>query len=432
MRKTRFLDLLQYAKSNPRQGIILLVFGTAGIFVLGLAERWIGAWADDFLMRHTGLLSTATIGLVEFVARHPVWSILGFSFSVVLGHLIHAYWATHPFHSWHGPNAKKYQRENATDLKRESATSESSMPLARPKIYPTAFGENARDRRSGLFIRNDGEAAFDVTVHDVPFGTAKLQFWSVVPVLTKDKGDVLVEGHIELQRGSGTFATALMGQMVAFDLPDIPVKITYKDADNNWYATECKLERDVLTRGSGIAVKYIAQRPCSKPLSDNGTKSTGIWPVPDVSLTWDLSEEKRNARLLDPEIEKDILIHNRSDKYVYNVQIHPVPLHQELVFDLINEIAPGKQHPTLGRWDGKSSLTVKWAHYFCNQHNAEAAFKQGWILDKTHQRGLSSQFYKIPMAITYDCDGFKYKAEFEFIYDIGDESLFVKKSAWRL
>jgi len=75
--------------------------------------------------------------------------------------------------------------------------------------------------------------------------------------------------------------------------------------------------------------------------------------IPDVALVWDWPDEvKRNGGVLGMAREKDILIHNRSDQYVYNVQVESVKLHQELSFDLINEIAPGSNTGHLGGGTG--------------------------------------------------------------------------------
>jgi hypothetical protein len=137
---------------------------------------------------------------------------------------------------------------------------------------------------------------------------------------------------------------------------------------------------------------------------------------------------KRNLGLLGKQKEKDILIHNRSGQYIYNVQIEPIKLVQELTFDLINEIAPSEKHLALGRWNGKSSLTTEYLYFFGNQQNAQIAFENKWIFDKVHQRGVGDQFYKIPMAVLFESNNIKWRCEFEFIYDIGDESLFKKKS----
>jgi len=149
---------------------------------------------------------------------------------------------------------------------------------------------------------------------------------------------------------------------------------------------------------------------------------------PDVALVWDWSEDQKKIKASDT--EKIILIENRSDRYIYNVQIEPVKLSQQLAFDLINEIAPGKQHAALGRWNGKSSGQTNYLYFFAN--NEQAAVNNGWVFKKLQPQGLSDSFMKIPMRLTYESGGAKWQCDFEFIYDIGDESLFLKKSGQRL
>lgn len=104
---------------------------------------------------------------------------------------------------------------------------------------------------------------------------------------------------------------------------------------------------------------------------------------PDVALVWDWSEDQKRIRASD--IEKIILIENRSNQYIYNVQIEPVKLTQQLTFDLINEIAPRKQHAALGRWNGMSSAHNNYVYFFGN--NEQAALDNGWIFKKVHPTG---------------------------------------------
>lgn len=153
---------------------------------------------------------------------------------------------------------------------------------------------------------------------------------------------------------------------------------------------------------------------------------------PDIALVWDWTEDQKQAHSLIGYTDKNIFIHNRSGQCVYNVQIGPINLKQKMTFDLINEITSSDKHVALARWDGTSSLTTEYAHFFCNQHNAQLAFDNKWIFDKVHQRGVNSQLYKIPMTVFYESNGVKWKSDFEFVYDIGDESMFQKKSTQRL
>lgn len=153
---------------------------------------------------------------------------------------------------------------------------------------------------------------------------------------------------------------------------------------------------------------------------------------PDVAIIWDWPADEKMAKSLIGGTEKFILVENRSDRYVYNVQIDSVKLHQELVFDLINEIAPAKQHAALGRWDGRSSEQTNYIYFFGNGDNEKKMLTNRWIYKKIHNRGISDSFIKVPMAVTYGSSGIKWRCEFDFVYAPGDESLFVRKLGQRI
>ena len=155
---------------------------------------------------------------------------------------------------------------------------------------------------------------------------------------------------------------------------------------------------------------------------------------PDVALVWNWSEDQSNAKDLFglSETDKSILVHNRSGQYIYNVQIEPIVLRQTLTFDTINEIAPGTQNLALGRWDNQSSLQTNYVHFFGNNANEQEASNKGWVHKKLHNRGLSDLFLKVPMAIQYQSGRTTWRCEFDFDYDIGDDSLFCRRSGQRI
>jgi hypothetical protein len=147
---------------------------------------------------------------------------------------------------------------------------------------------------------------------------------------------------------------------------------------------------------------------------------------PDVALIWDWPEDVRKVNTLRGSKEKLIMVHNRSAQYVYNVQIAPVKLRQELSFDLINEIAPNGEHVALGKWNGRSSSQTNYLYFF-SKNEAEIV-ERGWAFKKADNSKFSDSFIKIPMMLVYEASGIKWRCDFEFIYDPGDESLFIKKS----
>jgi hypothetical protein len=154
---------------------------------------------------------------------------------------------------------------------------------------------------------------------------------------------------------------------------------------------------------------------------------------PDVGLMWDWPASERETKSLMGYTEKLIIVENRSDGFIYNVQIESIKLYQELSFDLINEIAPKKEHVALGRWNGRSSVQTNYIYFFGKEENEKEMSNKGWVFKKVHNRGLSDAFLLIPMALTYESkNGLRWRTEFEFIYDPGDGSLFTKKSGSRI
>lgn len=148
---------------------------------------------------------------------------------------------------------------------------------------------------------------------------------------------------------------------------------------------------------------------------------------PDVALVWEFSEDQRKTKSLLGYTEKSIIVHNRSNQYIYNVAIAPVRLSQTLSFDVINEIAPSAEHVALGRWDGRSSAVTNYLYFFDKDENKKAASELGWVHKKLHNRGISDALLKIPMTLTFDSDGITWGYEFDFNYDPGEESCFVRR-----
>lgn len=148
---------------------------------------------------------------------------------------------------------------------------------------------------------------------------------------------------------------------------------------------------------------------------------------PDVALMWEFSEDQRKTKNLLGYTEKSIIVHNRSNQYIYNVNIAPVRLAQTLSFDAINEIAPNAEHIAVGRWDGRSSAATNYLYFFDNDENKKAASALGWVHKKLHDRGINDAFLKIPMTLTFDSDGITWGYDFDFNYDPGEESHFVRR-----
>lgn len=153
---------------------------------------------------------------------------------------------------------------------------------------------------------------------------------------------------------------------------------------------------------------------------------------PDIALVWDWPEDQRQENALAGRTEKDILVHNRSNEWIYKVRVAPISLAQEMTFDEINEIAPKTQHLALARWDGRASLTTNYVYFFGKDENEQEADKKHWVYKKTHNTGFSAYFLKIPVTVTYECKGTIWETVFDFNYNSGEESAFVRKSGRRV
>lgn len=117
------------------------------------------------------------------------------------------------------------------------------LPELRPKIVPVRYARSA-DGYYGLFVRNDGEAAFEVYIGEVMIGTSRLRFWNEFPGLDKSDGEKLFDAHLELSPGSGQTGEGLRDEMIRQNIESAVISIFYKDFENHWYLTKCKLARD--------------------------------------------------------------------------------------------------------------------------------------------------------------------------------------------
>jgi len=57
--------------------------------------------------------------------------------------------------------------------------------------------------------------------------------------------------------------------MRKFKVDEITIKLIYKDAENHWYETIGKIERNVSVSG-GLSVRYIRQKRAKQPEGDVG------------------------------------------------------------------------------------------------------------------------------------------------------------------
>ncbi len=164
------------------------------------------------------------------------------------------------------------------------------------------------------------------------------------------------------------------------------------------------------------------------------SKTSDATEQPDVALVWDWTEEGKKV------VEswrggKSIIVHNRSGHYVYNSRLDPIPLPNPMMFDAITEIAPTSEQPAVGRWnvgsESRSTATDGYNHYIVA--NSEEVDEKGWTKKKAHNRGISSTFMEIPMAVTFESQNTTWKIEFDWHYDpADDDSYFIRKHGYKV
>jgi hypothetical protein len=118
----------------------------------------------------------------------------------------------------------------------------------------------------GLIVVNHGEPAYDVSLltSEVQIGTSKLRFEGSKPILTKTDGDAFFLATITESPGHHTLGNGLFDEMRTQRVDDIIVALIYKDAENHWYKTVGKIERNVSEPG-GLSVRYVRQERTKQP-----------------------------------------------------------------------------------------------------------------------------------------------------------------------
>ena len=118
----------------------------------------------------------------------------------------------------------------------------------------------------GLIVVNHAEPAYDVSVltSEVEVGTSKLKFEGSKSTFTKADGEFSFSAYIEQSPGSSILGSGLFDEMRKQDIDEITVALVYKDAENTWYKTIGKIERDVSERG-GLLVRYVRRERTKRP-----------------------------------------------------------------------------------------------------------------------------------------------------------------------
>lgn len=139
------------------------------------------------------------------------------------------------------------------------------LPELRPNIVPVRYAKLPDLPVLGLETANDGEVAYELSVPSVKLGTSVVVFDGYCPRLTKTDEHLFWRVFVMTDTRSTTTGNGLRNEMVRQGIGEMVVPIQYKDGDNRWYATKCRLELDVSVRGSGIAVHNDGQEIIAAP-----------------------------------------------------------------------------------------------------------------------------------------------------------------------
>jgi hypothetical protein len=301
------------------------------------------------------------------------------------------------------------------------------LPPSRPIVVPIRYGKitsGPQAGHSGISLRNDGEPAYNVSANSVTLsGICIFEMVGTPEQLRKGDSELSFACWRNSPSG-GTLGSKLYDFMVQHDIDEFAIPVTYRDADFNWYQTDVLLIKDQMARSTGGSESGIRVDWRQKKIADPNTETGNNGEQPDIALVWDWTEDQKRMRGLS-ETEKTILVHNRSPhEWIYKVQVDPIVLAQKLEFDGINEIAPGKLHETLGRWNNSNSLTRNIAEFFSAPINEQEAQRKGWHYTKTHNRGMSPYFLKIPVRVTYKAKNKEWEHKTTFVFDIGLDTFF--------
>lgn len=140
--------------------------------------------------------------------------------------------------------------------------------IATPSIVLVRYGNPPQAGIShGLFIANDSEVpAYEISIPDISLGSLTVTFSCNLPRLVKAEGEQFCEAWIKRGPNDEIGGSALFGEMVRLNVEAIDVPVRFKNGENCWYQTMCRIERDVATT-AGLRVAYvkretIKQRGC--------------------------------------------------------------------------------------------------------------------------------------------------------------------------
>lgn len=140
---------------------------------------------------------------------------------------------------------------------------DSGLPDLRPKLVPVRYGTAPGGMGEALYMENDGTPAFDVKVAPIHVGPWTITFSEV------ERIKATAHASAWISKGSEGCTALDAPWRESWDAmgkpPGVPMSMVYRDFDGTWYESVCALDRDVLNRETGFAVRFLRQRTISAP-----------------------------------------------------------------------------------------------------------------------------------------------------------------------
>lgn len=262
---------------------------------------------------------------------------------------------------------------------------EKPLPELRPKIIAVSYTRLASVPVLGFEIANDGEPAYEVSIPDVKMGTSVVTFEGNCPRMANRS---TTEWRVLIKHDTGGFSTgnSLREEMLKQGLHEIAVPIRYKDGNNLWYVSHCRIEVNVSVR-NGLAVHTDSQELVSRKQIQDTSSLPPTAPRPYFEV-----EDPTGAAF------GKTIFHftNRGGDVAHNLQVHPMAInHLSVIFDPIPVLAVNETKTTIPTIPGRGIM---------QQHDILNLMVKEWE-EAWEQRRLATQEeideWKTQIIITY-------------------------------
>lgn len=154
------------------------------------------------------------------------------------------------------------------------------LPKMRPRLAPSNYCKNPHRLGSGFEVSNHGRDAYDISVPPIWLGQMRVFVSGRIGHLSKH-GKMFCA--VNVQREHEILVGALFDQMCELKVEKVAMSIFYRDFDQNWYATDFSLSRNVYIP-SGMEISNIAQRAADGPPS--ASPDAPSWSAHLLDDTW--------------------------------------------------------------------------------------------------------------------------------------------------